>query len=79
MIGMRLSALRSLFCCRGRVNFWNGVVVVGRARARESAARTIFLCPRANAGGEPSLDRDHSHLSPLGRGRAEGAGEGASP
>ena len=67
MVGMRLSALRSLFfCCRARVYFRNGVVVVGRTRTHKRAARTILvIC--ANIDSSPL---------PRGRGRAEGAGEG---
>ena len=54
MVRMRLSALRSLFCCRGRVYFRNGVVVVGKARTHKRAARTILVvCANINSFTSP--------------------------
>ena len=59
MVGMRLSAPRSLFfCCRARVYFRNGVVVVGRTRTHKRAARTILvICANIDSSPLPSRER----------------------
>src|SRR5215468_5845678 len=66
MVGMRLSALRSLFVRWGSESVW--CVVVGKARTHGRRENAILYPPPRSAGGGPQAVRARLVCSVLGAG-----------